>query len=289
VSETQTEAAPAATTAPTGSVLGGGATPDAGDARGWLPAEYRTDPTFKDLADVGALAKGYKNAASMVGLDKNEVLRLPREGDVPAETRAAILTRLGMGAPETPEGYGIKAPDTVRPEATEWFTAAAHEAGLSKAQAEVFMAKLPAMEALVVQQQQAATDAALAKLREEWGGAYGEKASRIEQLAQQKGVGFEAINALVVGGHLDALKLLSQAADLMLEKPGLAGGGNASGSAMTPAEAQAKIGTLGQDKEFMAKLGDRENPGHGEARRMWDELHSWGWSNEPRDRGRAAA
>lgn len=126
------------------------------------------------------------------------------------------------------------------------------------------------------------------KLREEWGATYNDRVAKIEQLAQQKGVGFEAVDALVKGGHVGALNLLSAAADLMLKKPGLAGSGGASSGAETPAEARAKIETLSRDREFLAKLNNRDNPDHAAARRQWDELHDWAFSHEPRNQRPAA-
>ena len=179
----------------------------------------------------------------------------------------------------------------VRPEAVPWFQQAAHKLGLSKSQAAGMLAELPALQQAVQAQEQQAVDGALSKLREEWGAAYGERASRIEQLAQQKmgEGGVEAINALVKGGHLSALNLLAQAADLMLEKSTLPGAGQGGATAKTPEDARAEIGKLSRDPDFQAKLTNRDHPDHGEAKRQWSELHGWAFSNTPRQMARPAA
>lgn len=87
----------------------GGATfvPNAADGNGqaantsrdWLPKEYHTDPAFRDIADVGSMAKAYKNAQQLVGA---KALVKPAAGASPEEMAA---WRKLLGVPEKPDGY----------------------------------------------------------------------------------------------------------------------------------------------------------------------------------------
>ena len=100
-------------------------------------------PSFARMRPSGFSAtwpgwRKHKHAAAMVGLDKGQVLRMPKGAD-DAEGLAAVWNALGR--PEKADGYGLAAPvDAVTPETITAFAAEAHKLGLSKAQAEGVLA-----------------------------------------------------------------------------------------------------------------------------------------------------
>jgi hypothetical protein len=275
MSEATTAAAPA-----TGSILDGGAAV-ASEARAWLPEEYRADPTFKDLADVASLAKGYKHAASLVGVDKADVIRVPREGDIPAD----VWNRLGR--PEAPDGYGFKT-EAVPAEVLGTFAQAAHEAGLTKAQAAKvlgFYEQATAATAEARQAQQAETyETNMNALKREWGAAYDDKIHAMKQGVELAGgtALVEKLREAGLANDPDVIKVFVALAEARREPGGLKGGGQGGGEVMTPDAAKEKIANLMRDATFVAKLQNREDPGNADAKRQWDELHEWAYPSTAR-------
>jgi hypothetical protein len=262
------------------SIMGGGA---ATDARAWLPAEYQADPTFKDLADVAALAKGYKHAATLVGVDKNDVLRLPREGDIPAE----VWNRLGR--PEKAADYGIAGPDGIAPETVGAFAEHVHALGLNKAQAagvmEFYAKGLAASHEARAAQQSETYEANMGTLKREWGAAFDDKLHAMKQGVEAHG-GEALVQKLAAAGLAndpDVVKVFVALGEANREAMGLKGGGRDTGSAaMTPEAARAKIAELSRSAAFTADLQNRDAPGFAEAKRQWNELHEWAYANVTR-------
>mgnify|MGYP000237443376 CR=1 FL=1 len=263
-----------------GSILDGGAQTD---ARAWLPAEYRADPTFKDLADVASLAKGYKHAASLIGVDKADVIRVPREGDIPAE----VWNRLGR--PEAPDGYGLKA-EAVPAEVLGTFAQAAHEAGLTKAQAEkvlgFYTASLGATAEARQAKQDEAYEANVAALKREWGATYDDKIHAMKQGVEIAGGAalVEKLREAGLANDPDVIKVFVALAEARKEQGGLKGGGAGGDATLTPEAAKTKIAELMRDASFVAKLQNSEAPGSADAKKQWDELHEWAYAGV----GRAA-
>lgn len=245
------------------------------DARGWLPEEFRADPTFKDIADPAALAKSYKNAASLVGMDKGDVLRLPK--DASPEAMAEIYGRLGR--PEKAEGYEAKGPEGMPAEVLTAFQQTAHGLGLSKAQAaglmEFYSRGVEGTATARAAAERAALDTGLAKVKSEWGAAYTDRAAGIVQLVTQAAGpnSLGSLDALIAAGDLPMLNLLAKAADSMLER-GLRGSSNGNmGGTMTPGEAQAAITAWPRDEVRFKQWMNSSDPGHAAAVAEWARLH----------------
>lgn len=269
--------APAAA-APAGSLLGGApAAPapapvqgSADDARAWLPGEFREDPTFKDFRDVAGLAKSYKHAAQMVGLDKGQVLRMPKGAD-DAEGLAAVWN--AMGRPEKAEGYGLQSPiETVPAETITAFSAEAHKLGLSKAQAEGVLAfygttmgglATQAGEAMAAQAKEAE-----AVLRKEFGAAFDDKIHAARRVLRE--VADEETIAMLertgLGNNAGLIKVLAHAAAASSEAPALKGGGDTQISRrLTPADAKAQLSAMEADPATMTALMNSDHAGHAHA------------------------
>lgn len=268
----ESQGAPATTG---GTVLDtGAAAPPAGAE--WLPEEYRADPVFKDIKDTASLAKSYKHAASMVGLDKGAVLRLPDRDDAPEW--GEVWGRLGR--PEKPDGYGLKAPHEALPaEMLTAFGERAHAAGLSKRQAETVVGfygeQLAGIEKAQAEAAEKATAEAQAALKGEWGNAYEEKIGEVRRLLEIAGGPdvVKAVNEAGLGRSVPFLKAMVALAGQVREPDGLKGGASGGmGRTMTPAEAQAQIGAKQRDAEFQKAYWTADHPGHAEAVREMNAL-----------------
>lgn len=254
------------------------------DARDWLPEEFRADPVFKDIRDPGALAKSYKHAAGMVGLDKGQVLRLPAAEDAPEWND--VFARLGR--PETPEAYQFpELPgalvEGVEPAARAEF----HKLGLSAKQAAGVMGLYGAQ---VQQAEQARlaraaeVEAAVeADLKREWGDAFEDRVHAANRAIFE--VGGKELGELLantrmpdgtrMGNHPALVKAFAELGRRIAEPADLRGGsGGASGPASyTPDQAQAEIKRLTGDAEFHAARRDPKHQDHAKNTELWRRLN----------------
>ena len=271
--------APAAAAAPTGAP----AAPAAADLRDWLPEEYRNDAAFKDFKDPAGLAKSYKHASSLVGLDKGAVLRLPADGDEAA--MAEVFNRLGR--PETPDKYEFpKLPgaliDGVEPAAREGF----HKLGLSAKQAagvmELYGGQITAAEQARVQRGDQLEQSVVSDLKREWGDTFEDKVHAANRAIAELGGNdlgrlFET-TVMPDGTRMGQHPLLIRAFAAMgarLAEPGdLRGGGSGGGSAaMTPGDAQAEITRMRADPVFLREFSDPRHANYPAHKAAWDKMH----------------
>ncbi|MDR3418688.1 MAG: hypothetical protein P4L83_21150 [Nevskia sp.] len=276
-----------------GAAAGGGAGGGAGGAeRGWLPDEYRADPAFKDLADVGALAKSYRHAVSLVGADRAELLQMPKDGP---DDKWDGWARLGR--PEKPEGYQIdKPPEGVPETAMATFRQRMHAAGASQKQVgealAVYSDVAAAQQAeldkvgLTADRQKALFGAvlpqekALTQLKGEWGAAYDAKLAGAVRAVRELGGGdlITLLDATGLGNHPLILNAFAKAGERMAEPAGLKGGsGGQMQGPLTPELAKAEIQKLSGDTAFFAKMGNAQHPEHKQAMERWNELHRYAY------------
>lgn len=258
----------------------GGVAPAApgGETREWLPEEYRADPTFADFKDIGGLTKSYKHAASMIGVDRADLMRLPK--DEAAPEWKDVWDRLGR--PGKPEEYGLKGPDGLPPEVLTAFSVALHEAGLNKRQAERIMGfysdNVLAGETRRTEASAAERVETEAHLRKTWGKAYDEQLNAAQRALDEIG-GPEMSAMLKAKGLTNDPTVIQMFAKLGMQRAepnGLKGGSGGAGfsGTLTPASAQAEIAQLSSDKAFFATLSDRSSGGYKSAKERWDTLHS---------------
>jgi hypothetical protein len=287
---TQTSSAPAGGTASTGGAKPGAAAggpagpapagagaahpPGAAPAAAFvdqLPEDIRGDAVFKDIKDLGALAKSYVHAQRLIGRDPSTVLPIPGSDD-DADGWNGVYAKLGR--PEAPEGY--KLPDVSLPEGLKEdqalrgaFLGEAHKAGLSNRQASALYAWWNGQQAAILQaqndaatQQSAATEAALTR---EWGAAFKERVDDAKTALTHyfPPALIEKVNLAGLGRDaefVNAMATLGKA----LREDGVVGRG-AGGGAYTPTEAQQQISALQRDPEFMKAYTRKDAPGHVDA------------------------
>jgi hypothetical protein len=251
-----------------------GAAP-AATGREWLPEEFRSDPTFEPFKDLSGLAKSYKHAASLVGVDKAEVLRLPKAADAPEW--GDVWNKLGR--PEKPDGYEF--PEGAVPEAlAQPLREKAHSLGLSKTQTAELAGWYAEQRAAEMQQ---LGQQALTTLKAEWGKTFDDQLHAAKKALRE--VGGEGVMKVLdetgLGNHPEIIKMFAKLGAERGEA-GLKGGaqGNMAG-ALAPAEAQARIAEKQRDPEFMKAYLDKNAPTHAQAVEEMKRLYEFAIPNQP--------
>lgn len=239
-----------------------------------LPKDIAGEAAFKDLKSWDDVAKSYLNAQKMLGVPRDQLLRLPTD-DKP-ESWAPIYAKLGR--PEKADGYKLTAPQgvTLEKEFTEPVFAKAHELGMSQKQLEGLYGTLREM-GVKAQQAQAAkiqqeVDAATAALKTEFGAAFEERVNiaesaidTLDQLAGLKGELRKAVDANPLRNSPAMIKALAHIGAMFKEDGKLVGKAAGTEGMKSPMEAKQEIASLQQDKNFMAAYTDRRHTGHKDA------------------------
>lgn len=265
-------------------LLGGGAPPAGeGDPRAWLPEAYRGNEMFAAFKGVEDLAKSYEHAARLVGVDKAQVLRLPKSEDAPEW--ANVWNALGR--PEKPDAYDFgelpgELMDGVDAAAREAF----HNAGLSGRQANAVM-QLYAGQVLRAQEARAEQAAQIEMgivndLKREWGDGFQDKVHAANRAIMETG-GAELAKVLqetqlsdgtYLGNHPALIRLFAKLGEQMAEPTALRGGAGGGGpSSYTPEAARAEIQRLMADRDFHAARRDKGHADHAKNNALWDRLH----------------
>jgi hypothetical protein len=227
-----------------------------------LPEDLRAEPALKDFKDTASLAKAFRDTKAMVGTsirppgpeaspeqkkefvekilkaDANLMYLAP---DAPKEAVDALWTKLGR--PGKPEDYKLEGTETPAE-----LRALAAQAGLTQAQFAVLAQQAQAQTTA----QQKALEAGWGALRTEWGMAFDEKVASVAAVAKKLGVPDEAIAALGKGQWDPAqVKIWANVAKAIGTSPNEIPGQQGAGSTtITPAEANARIAELMQNKAF---------------------------------------
>lgn len=230
----------------------GGAVAESGDWRTSLPEEIRSHASLDSITDVGALAKSYVHAQSMIGADKVVVPgKWATEDDW-----SAVYDKLGR--PADADGYELKVetPEGVEPdgEMLSWFKSTAHANGLTPRQAQGLLAEYTQFTqgreqstSGQIEQQQANAEQ---ELRREWGEAYDNRLSVAKDVLAQFGSDELADTATTNGSTLfgndpNVIRMLHKVGAYINERvseDGLLGAKTAGG--MAPDEIRAKLREL---------------------------------------------
>lgn len=214
---------------------------------GWftaLPEDLRANPSVAKFADQGpeALAHAYANAAKLIGVSPDQVIRLEEaRGDIPGLLRK-------LGAPEAPDGYEFKAPEGVPEhlaagENLTWFREQAAKIGLLPQQAEALYTSFVERNIEAQKQVEQYVDQARDTLQREWGQAFDSNIAAASRAARTLGL-TEALNQAGLGADPNVIKALVRV-DRALGGAG-EGAGPAAGSVtpLAPADASAKARAL---------------------------------------------
>jgi len=242
-----------------------------------LPEKIRGEAAFKDIKSIDALADSYYNAQKMIGVPKDQLLRLPTS-DKP-EDWAPVYNRLGR--PEKPDDYKLKVPEGFPPAEkayAESVMAAAHGAGLSQKQFETMTGWLYERAGQALATQKANQEGAVAKgigsLKAEWGQAFDVKVEQsraaLDYYAEKAGLGDElkkAMDETGAGNHPAFVKLFNYMGLRLGEDGALTGKAFGSAVLQSPVEAAQQINALMADQNFMKQYmnPNRRDPAHIEA------------------------
>ena len=223
----------------------------ADDWRSTIPEEIRGHKSLEHIQDVGALAKSYVNAQSMIGADK---IAIPGK-HATDEDWGEVYRRLGR--PDTPEGYelvnevpeGVEANDNI----LDWFRGAAHEAGLTPGQAQKLLAGYNDMLGGMTQvdegqAEQARLDTEV-ELKREYGAAYEDRMTNGNAVLQEFGTDditeIPLADGRLLGDHPEMIKMMVNIGEFINSKIGEDSlEGIKTSGAMTPADAQERVNEL---------------------------------------------
>ena len=219
----------------------------------------------------------YRNLEKAMGAPGESVLTLPKDAD-DSEAWGAVYSKLGR--PEYAAGYELSGPEVpeggidLTPDLANW----AHEAGLSKTQAQSIYAKYNGRLEEATQQfeqERAERNASDEQaLRKEWGNAWEENIAAGTRFRQKFGLDDAKMDKLESAlGLRGLLELSAEIGRGLGEHQGMPTGddtGAGSTFAMTPAAAKAKISDLLLDGDFMGKYVD----GNPEAKARMTRLHA---------------
>jgi len=218
-----------------------------------LPEDLRTNPSLKNINDVGSLAKSYVHAQRMVGADK---IPLPGSNSTDDDW---IKVYDKLGRPADIKDYDVTMPDMFD---GNGFRESIHAAGLNQKQAAsiaqfIHSQSEAANEKLNAYQEQARLDTE-AELRQEYGKTFDDKIKRAQSTAKyllgSKGDPSSKDNILgnirladgrMLGDHPDIIRMFEAMSHEIAEDDL---DGVTTESAMTPQDAQEEIDTIQADR-----------------------------------------
>lgn len=221
------------------------------DWRSTIPEEIRGHKSLEHIQDVGALAKSYVNAQSMIGADK---LAIPGK-HATDDDWAEVYTRLGR--PDSPEGYELnnEVPEGVElsNDMLEWFKGTAHEIGLSGRQAQQLLdkynAQLGAMTQVDDGQYEQMQQQVQNELRQEYGAAFDDRMAVANAVVLEHGNAdlneVEMADGRMLGDHPEFIKMMVNIGEFIRTRIGEDSlEGVKTSGALTPADAQARLSEL---------------------------------------------
>jgi len=234
------------------------------DWRTSIPEEIRGHRSLEHINDVGALAKSYVHAQSMIGADKVVIPGKHATADEWSEVYAKL------GRPQDPAGYEFSPPEgmEVDQNVQDWFRQTAHEIGLTATQAKqmydsynnLYM-QLNESSAVDVEQYRATTEATL---RQEYGQAFEDRLNQgygvVEQFGNPDLMEMQLADGTLLGDHPEFIKMVGEVGNFIQTKVGedtLEGVRTTGG--ITPDEAQQKLSELRQPN---SPFWDARHPEH---------------------------
>jgi len=219
------------------------------DWRSNIPEEIRGHKSLQHINDVGALAKSYVHAQSMIGADKVVV---PGKSATPDEWNE-FYARLGR--PESPDAYELPQQEgaEVNPDMSNWYKQMAHEIGLNSTQA----AKLYESYNQFISnfQESTAVDHEMhvreveTNLRREFGQAFDDRMALgngvVEQFGASDLMEVELADGTLLGDNPDVIRMMSNIGVFMKERLGEDTlEGIKTNGGLTPEQARDKLSEL---------------------------------------------
>lgn len=201
------------------------------------------------------MLRSYQGAEKLIGVPPAQLLRLPNDTST-KEDLDAFYSKLGR--PADAKGYEFKAPDGVDRTFLDAAAGKFHELGLTTKQAQGLREWYDGQgtAATEAQKQQGLLDnqSQQAALKTEWGAAYDAKITQARMFANQAGIDAPTLDKLQsVMGFDGVMKFMAGLGAKIGEGSFPTGDRGTAFGALTPAQAQAEIKALQNDKEFRGK------------------------------------
>lgn len=211
----------------------------------------------KGFKDPELLADSYRNLEKLMGVPKEQILKLPEKFDSPEGEQ--VWQRLGK--PEKPEGYGIEASKDAPlqdKEFTEWAKNAFHKSNLTSDQAKNLLNEWNQLQTTAGQKQ---NDAFLAQskssseaLKAEWGNAYDVNLNKAQAAVRELGISPNEVNGMEKAiGYEKTMKLFSSLGSKVGESAFVNGIPRTGNGPMDVNTARATLANKKADVGFMAK------------------------------------
>lgn len=208
-----------------------------------------------DEKGLSALANSYRNLEKHFGVPADQLLKLPKEDD--KEGWAKVHERLGR--PAKPEEYELPVPEGDNGEYAKFISAAMHELGITKKQAQALAAKQNEFVGQLTTKQAEAYQAQIkeqdTELRGKWGQAYDKNVQVAKGAFAELGVDVATVDAMEKAmGFAKTMEFFyGLGAKIGEDKFASSNGNPAFNGVMSPAAAQARIDAIKADPELSQK------------------------------------
>jgi hypothetical protein len=238
--------------------------------------EIKNHASIQNFKDIPSLVKSYIHAQKQIGADK---IVLPKNDN---DTEAWVELYNKLGRPESIDGYELAEPKDL-PESVSFnkelmseFKTKAHEHGLTKKQAENlynwYNEKMVGEAQNAVKQIDEATNEKIAALKNEWGKDFETKVETAKAVVKQFGSEqfVSYLEKTNLGNDPEMIKFMNNLAEVIAEDVLIKGD---STIAKTKEGAIQEITRLRADKEFLAKLQNKMDPGYALANETLKNLY----------------
>lgn len=262
---------PQSTAAPIGVSTDPGQAQVSGDWYGKFPDELKGFVQTKGFKDPLSVVDSYRNLEKLMGGPKERLIRLPDKADAPEWDD--VYSKLGR--PATAKDYALEIPAGVDPEFGKWAADNFHKLGVTKTQGESLIKAWNQRMAGAVQAQTSAQSAQIEadgkSLQKEWGAAFEQNATVVDNVAAKFGMSAEQLQGLRdVMGAAGAMKFLHNIGTKMGEHNFVTpDSGNSGFGALTPEAARQQIAALKSDPSFVKNY----LAGEIQAKQKMEQLH----------------
>lgn len=231
------------------------------DLAGWVEAKFQGS-----TPSVEQMANSYRNLEKLLGADRaGRTIELPGP-DAQPEAWGQVYDRLGR--PKSAEDYTVPEGLQVHDERLAAGRAKAHELGLTDKQFQELTKWdsefVQTYTAQMAEQRKEEAAKAERELRQEWGAAYDQRVTAINNAAKNLGMESEQLEALRnVMGPKAAMKFVYDLSTKLGEDVGSPSGGTPRApSALSPDAARDELSRLMGDKTFLDAWQDKAHPQH---------------------------
>lgn len=242
-----------------------------------LPDEFKQDPIFANFDDWNGVAKSYANAAKLVGMDKNQILALPKENT--PEAMGPVWDKLGR--PADTKGYDIEQyKEVLPPEVLGKYADIAHKNGVSKAAFNSmigeFVNESVAGQKMMAEQQEQQIGQWQQEVKKELGAAYDEKMNFARKAVETFGLTEVVQQNMAVFENPALVKALITIGEKTSEGMVLANGSVTHGK-LAPAEAKMELAKFTSDAENVKIMTNKSHPQHEFIMKKRDELFRYAY------------